>query len=67
MLLRALRANCPQLEKNIFNAIHDVNVDTLLGFNYHGKGPDFLTMFDEEAEKLARLRAGESGGENTER
>ena len=66
-LLRALRANCPQLEKNIFNAIHDVNVDTLLGFNYHGKGPDFLTMFDEEAEKLARLRAGESGEKSAER
>ena len=66
MLLRTLRANCPQLEKNIFNAIHDVNVDTLLGFTYHGKGPDFLTMFDEEAEKLARLRAGESSEESLE-
>ncbi len=56
-LIRTLKADCPQLEKNIFNSLHDVNVDTLLGFSYQGKTRDFLTMFDEEAEKLDRLRA----------
>lgn len=56
-LIRTLKADCPQLEKNIFNSLHDVNVDTLLGFSYQGKTRDFLTMFDEEAEKLERLRA----------
>ncbi len=55
-LIRTLKADCPQLEKNMFNAIHDVNVDTLLGFSYHGAEKDFLTMFAEEEEKLARLR-----------
>ena len=55
-LIRTLKEDCPQLEKNIFNSLHDVNVDTLLGFSYQGKTKDFLTMFDEEAEKLERLR-----------
>ena len=59
-LIRNLKKDCPQLEKNIFNSIHDVNVDTLLGFTYQGKERDFLTMFDEEAEKLDRLRAAEA-------
>ena len=51
-LLRTLRADCPQVEKNIFKAIHDVNVDTLLGFSYHNDAKDFLTMFDEEEDYL---------------
>ena len=55
-LIRTLKEDCPQLEKNIFNSLHDVNVDTLLGFSYQGKTKDFLTMFDEEAKKLERLR-----------
>ncbi len=52
-LIRTLKADCPQLEKNIFNAIHDVNVDTFLGFSYHGAGPAFLDMFAEEGRRFA--------------
>lgn len=55
-LIRTLKKDCPQLEKNIFKSLHDVNVDTLLGFSYHGQSRDFLQMFEEEAEKLERQR-----------
>ena len=50
-LIRTLKAGCPQLEKNIFNAIHDVNVDTLVGFSYHGTEKNFLSMFTEEGKQ----------------
>ena len=50
-LVRTLKAGCPQLEKNIFNAIHDVNVDTLVGFSYHGTEKNFLSMFTEEGKQ----------------
>lgn len=52
-LIRTLKANCPQLEKNLFNSLHDVNVDTLLGFSYHGQSHSFLEMFEEEGRRLS--------------
>ena len=55
-LIRSLKANCPQLEKNLFNSLHDVNVDTLLGFSYLGRETDFLSMFAAEGKKLAAQR-----------
>ena len=59
-LIRTLKKDCPQLEKNLFKSLHDVNVDTFLGFSYHGEHRDFLTMFDEEAEKLQKQRDNET-------
>ena len=56
-LIRTLKTGCPQLEKNIFNAIHDVNVDTLVGFSYHGTEKNFLSMFAEEAVRQEQERA----------
>lgn len=62
-LIRTLKRDCPQLEKNIFNSLHDVNVDTLLGFSYHGESRDFLTMFAEEGEKLSRAAKKQNAAE----
>ena len=57
-MIRTLKARLsPSLEKNIFNAIHDVNVDTLVGFSYHGTEKDFLSMFAEEAARQEQERA----------
>jgi len=35
-LLKRLKRSNPSIEKNIFNSIHDVNLDTIIGYNKRG-------------------------------
>lgn len=49
-LIQALRADFPVVETNIFHAIHDVNMDTLLGYSMRGEAVSFLEQFALEGE-----------------
>ena len=42
LLIRELKKNCPDVEKNIFNSIHKANIDTMVGYKWHGKQHSFL-------------------------
>lgn len=45
-LIRELKKTNPLVEMNIFNSIHDVNVDTLVGYKTKGTEHPFLEEFD---------------------
>lgn len=45
-IIKNLKKENPYIEKNIFNSIHDVNVDTLIGFKHKGEVHDFLDMYN---------------------
>ena len=45
-LLKTLRSENPNLEKNIFNSIHAVCLDTMPGYKVHGKSHSFLEQYD---------------------
>ena len=49
-LIQKLRADFPVVETNIFHAIHDVNMDTLLGYTMRGEEIPFLTQYALEGE-----------------
>ena len=55
-LIRTLRAGFPAVETNLFHAIHDVNMDTLLGYSLRGQAVPFLQQYVAE---------GEGAGENS--
>ncbi|MBO5238898.1 MAG: tRNA 2-thiocytidine biosynthesis protein TtcA [Lachnospiraceae bacterium] len=44
-LIRELKKTNPLVEMNIFNSIHDVNVDTLVGYKAKGEEHPFLEEF----------------------
>ena len=44
-LIKKLKKENPFIEKNIFNSIHDVNVDTLIGFKHRGVVHEFLDLY----------------------
>lgn len=44
-LIRKLRHTNPDIDKNIFNSIHNVSVDTLVGYKLHGVEHSFLEKF----------------------
>jgi tRNA 2-thiocytidine biosynthesis protein TtcA len=46
-LLRELRKTNPNIEKSIFAAIHDVQIDTLAGCKFCGKRYSFLDYYDQ--------------------
>ena len=46
-LLRALRRETPDVEKNVFNSIHNVTIDTLPGYKWRGEDHTFLEWYDE--------------------
>lgn len=45
-LIKRLKRDNPDIEKNIFNSIHNVSVDTLVGYKLHGEEHSFLERFD---------------------
>ena len=47
-LIKTLRQNNPDIEKNLFNSIHRCNVDTLPGYKLAGTKHSFLERFCEE-------------------
>lgn len=44
-LIKQLKVNNPLIETNIFNSIHDVNVDTLVGYKTKGVEHSFLDEY----------------------
>ncbi len=46
-LIRTLKKENPLVEKNIFNAIHNVNVDTFVEYKMNGQRHSFLEKFKE--------------------
>jgi len=49
VLLRELRKNNPNVEKSIFAAVHDVQLDTLPGFKFRGRRYSFTESYDLSA------------------
>ena len=50
LLLRSLRENNPDIEKNVFNAIHQVSIDTMPGYKLHGVEHSFLEHYADGLE-----------------
>ncbi len=50
-LIRQLRADFPVVESNIFHAIHDVNMDTLVGYSLRGEEVSFLEQYALEGKQ----------------
>ncbi len=46
-LLRRLKQDNPDIEKSIFNSIHAVSLDTMIGYKTHGELHSFLEGYDE--------------------
>lgn len=51
-LLQRLKRNDPQIEISIFNSIHAVCLDTMVGYKSDGEEHSFLERFNEKAEKI---------------
>ena len=51
MLLRHLRRDNPDIEKSIFNSIHSVCLDTMVGYKTKGEFHSFLEGYDERSEE----------------
>lgn len=49
-LIRTLRADFPVVETNLFHAIHDVNMDTLVGYSLRGTPVPFQAQYALEGE-----------------
>ena len=47
-LLRRLKRDNPNIEKSIFNSIHAVSLDTMIGYKTHGELHAFLEGYDEK-------------------
>ena len=47
LLLRRLRQGNPNIEKSIFNSIHAVSLDTMVGYKTHGVRHSFLEHYDD--------------------
>lgn len=50
LLIRQLKKEFPVVETNIFHAIHDVNMDTLVGYSLRSKEVPFLEQYRQEGE-----------------
>ncbi len=50
-LLRALRKDNPLVERNIFNSIHAVSLDTMVGYKQDGELHTFLERFDRQTKE----------------
>jgi len=46
-LIKQLKQKNPQVERNLFNSIHRVNVDTLVGYKMENQLHSFLERFDD--------------------
>ena len=47
-LIRELKKSNPNVEKSIFAAIHDVQLDTLAGYKFRGKRYSFLDLYSKK-------------------
>jgi len=45
-LIRELKKDCPDVEKNIMNSIHRANIDTMPGYKWRGELHSFLETYD---------------------
>ena len=50
LLLRELRKGNPNIDRSIFNSIHDVHLDTFPGYKTEGEWHSFQERFDREGE-----------------
>ena len=50
-LIRELKKDCPDVEKNIFNSIHKANIDTMVGYKHLGVQHSFLETYDTITEQ----------------
>ena len=50
-LLRRLKRDNPNIEKSIFNSIHTLSLDTIVGYKYRGVEHSFLDDYDERGQK----------------
>ena len=46
-LIRTLREGNPNIEKNIFNSVENVNLSTIIGYHKNGKSYNFLDEYDK--------------------
>ncbi len=51
MLIKELKKSNPDIEKNIFNSIHKVNLDTMCGYKTDGVQHSFLEKYDKYAKQ----------------
>ena len=51
-LLRRLKRDNPDIEKSIFNSIHAVCLDTMVGYKYRGEEHSFLENYDSTGGSL---------------
>ena len=49
-LLKRLRRDNPDIEKSIFNSIHAVSLDTMVGYKSKGVLHSFLDDYDERGQ-----------------
>jgi hypothetical protein len=49
-LIKSLREICPDVEINLFNSVHNVNVDTLTGYKLGGEVHSFLERLEDVAD-----------------
>ena len=47
-LIAALDAEDPKVSKNLFNAVHTVQLDTLVGWKHRGEAHDFRENLDDQ-------------------
>lgn len=55
-LISFLKKTNPLIETNIFNSIHDVNVDTLVGYKTRGVLHSFIDEFEDEKRRRTLIR-----------
>lgn len=51
-LIQRLKRNNPQIEKSIFNSIHSVCLDTMVGYKTNGEEHSFLERFNSLSEQM---------------
>ncbi len=49
LLIKKLRQTNPSIDSNIFGSIHDVNLDTVIGFHFKGRKTGFAEQYAQEA------------------
>ena len=52
LLLRRLKRDNPNIEKSIFNSIHSVCLDTMVGYKSHGVTHTFTEIYNTRTEEL---------------
>ncbi|MFT3950925.1 MAG: ATP-binding protein [Oscillospiraceae bacterium] len=51
-LIKRIKRDNPAVETNLFNSIHKVQVDTLVGYKLHGKAHSFLERFNDAQSEI---------------